>query len=200
MNMDELFAMGFCKAAEEHGVDPVQLAKYAADTKLVFNPVTGRYAYPNSSAGIGSHSDNGNWGQIFWPISGSYAEALTRNVQSMHQPEFVRSRAEGRLSDAFKGEGDVTLSDLLSARRRQAVRHAGEFYPEGSVPWKKVVDNLIRAGAENYKAYLRTGDVPKRKEPDLKGVEQLHLDKDLLKEIQNTMVRNGKPTAVANIA
>ena len=29
MNMDDLFAMGFCKAAEEHGVDPVQLAKYA---------------------------------------------------------------------------------------------------------------------------------------------------------------------------
>lgn len=30
MDMNDFFAMGFCKAAEEHGVDPVQLAKFAA--------------------------------------------------------------------------------------------------------------------------------------------------------------------------
>lgn len=29
MDMNDFFAMGFCKVAEEHGVDPVQLAKYA---------------------------------------------------------------------------------------------------------------------------------------------------------------------------
>lgn len=30
MNMDDLFAMGFCKAAEEHGVDPALLLKQAS--------------------------------------------------------------------------------------------------------------------------------------------------------------------------
>ena len=29
MNMDDLFAMGFCKAAEEHGINPLSLAKLA---------------------------------------------------------------------------------------------------------------------------------------------------------------------------
>jgi len=43
MDMDDLFAMGFCKAAEEHGVDPVQLAKYAAtnDVSAVSGPSIG---------------------------------------------------------------------------------------------------------------------------------------------------------------
>lgn len=40
MDMNDFFAMGFCKAAEEHGVDPVQLAKYAAtnDVSAVSGP------------------------------------------------------------------------------------------------------------------------------------------------------------------
>ena len=194
----ESYARGFCKAAEAAGIDPVQLAKFAADTKLVFNPATGRYAYPNSSAGIGSHYDNGRFAVSFWPRSGSYAWALRRNFTN--GTTLRKDTSDYRLSNAFKGRGDVTLSHLLSARRAQAVDNANEIYPEGSVPWKKLVDNLIRAGEENHKAYLRTGGVPKRKEPDLKGMEQLHLDKDLLKLMQNTMVRNGKPTAVANIA
>lgn len=200
MNIDDLFVMGFCKAAEEHGVDPVQLAKFAADTKLVFNPATGRYAYPNSSAGIGSYSDNGTpaWSRTFWPTRGSYASALQGNITG--GTKWDKDRANYSLSSVFKGQGDVTLSDLLSARREQAVRHANQVYPEGSAPWKKLVDNLMRAGAENHKAYLRTGDVPQRREADLKGVEQLNLDKDLLRSMQNIMVRNGKPTEVANIA
>ena len=40
----ESFVRGFCKTAEAHGIDPVQLAKYAADANnLTFNPKTGRY-------------------------------------------------------------------------------------------------------------------------------------------------------------
>ena len=194
----ESYARGFCKAAESAGIDPVNLAKFAADTELVFNPAIGRYAHPNSSAGIGSHSDNGIFGGLFWPSRGSYASALQGNFNrgtTLH-----KDTSDYRLSNAFKGQGDVTLSDLLSARREQAIGNANELYPKGSAPWKKLVDNLIRSGAKNHKAYLRTGDVPKREEADLKGVEHLHLDKDLLKLMQNTMVRNGKPTAVANIA
>ena len=38
MNMDDLFAMGFCKAAEEHGVDPVQLVKFAQVTIAGWGP------------------------------------------------------------------------------------------------------------------------------------------------------------------
>ena len=40
MDMNDFFAMGFCKAAEENGVDPVQLAKYAAtnDVSAVSRP------------------------------------------------------------------------------------------------------------------------------------------------------------------
>ena len=53
MNMDDLFAMGFCKAAEEHGVDPVQLAKYAADNESRPEFKTDGYA-PKSVADIGT--------------------------------------------------------------------------------------------------------------------------------------------------
>lgn len=35
MNMDDLFAMGFCKAAEEHGVDPALLLKQASFGDIV---------------------------------------------------------------------------------------------------------------------------------------------------------------------
>lgn len=44
MNMDDFFAMGFCKAAEEHGVDPVQLAKYAQAGRAGIGPLVGNDA------------------------------------------------------------------------------------------------------------------------------------------------------------
>lgn len=50
MNMDELFAMGFCKAAEEHGVDPVQLAKYAAGEEIKKWDPLGPEAYVRGNA------------------------------------------------------------------------------------------------------------------------------------------------------
>jgi hypothetical protein len=35
MNMDDFFVMGFCKAAEEHGVDPVKLAEIVASAQEI---------------------------------------------------------------------------------------------------------------------------------------------------------------------
>lgn len=181
----ESYIRGFCKVAEEHGVDPVQLAKFAEDT---------------GDAGIGSYYAN-SWessltdgGKRGIPNdSNSYVGKLLARYNkeptgAAHIPLISPLRSKYEL---------VTPRSIESGREASAAWGAARFFPFKSAPWKRIEQNLTNAGKENLKSYLETGEPVDRSEPDLRGIESLKLTPEqleLLKKLQNTMVRKGTAT------
>ena len=205
----ESYIRGFCKAAEAAGVDPVQLAKYASDGVI--------HGEGAQNAGVGSYYDNSwDWaedaskdpasvdrGKLHAiPLnSKSYIGRLLRRHPGHTKGEsapvvYPTSFSDGALANDQNPSAPVTLNDLEFYRKLQAGANAMRLAPHGSVPYKRIVDNLINAGKENYQSYLETRDTKERAEPDLKGIEKIKLtpeEKKQLLQMQNTMARNGAP-------
>lgn len=192
----ESYARGFCKAAEAAGVDPVALAKFAGE------------AGPETDAGIGSREDNSSEidyskGKVVpWDRTSYIGKLLARHPgtgKGVGIP-YVPHSAEGW--PEAQRRALVSLGDLENGRRDQAGYNAQNFFPRKSALYKRIVDNLINAGKENYKSYIETGDPKERTEPNLQGIEKIKLtpeQKKMLLQMQNTMARNGAPRQM-NIA
>lgn len=184
----ESYARGFCKAAAAAGVDPVALAKYAGEI------------VSNTDAGIGSYRENSSDSNYSEKREVPYnARSYIGRLLARH-PGFYKDVAIPRLGSSSMVP--ISPKSLESSRAWQADSNARSFYPKGSAPYRRILDNLINAGKENHKSYLETGDTKERTEPDLKGIEKLKLtpeQKKLLIQMQNTMVRNGAPRQM-NIA
>ena len=195
----ESYIRGFCKVAVAHGVDPVQLAKFAA----------------NDSANIGTQEDNGltrTWVQygsdkkkysdLKAENSDSYAAQLARGANNSPY-----HHAGTGLLNAFKDmpSGDITKETLEKARESQAKSYADTLVDPGAGEKIKnaVINNLIRSGKKNYSDYLKEWKVTPREAPDLKGLEGVPISLEylrLLRTMQNSMVRNGRVGVQGNIA
>ena len=192
---DNFFIMGFCKAAEEHGVDPADLAKYAEE-----------------SAGIGSAFDNraeiDRNGDFAVGDKDSYIANLARNTEKKeisHEARKGLAETAGYLNDTFGG-GVLSAENLAKARRYQANDYAYRLAPVGtysSEDRKAIIQNLMDSGKENWKNYLESWSVPKRTAPNQEGLKNVPLRLEQLKklrEMQNSMVRNRGTSSVANVA
>jgi hypothetical protein len=190
----ESYARGFCKAAEAAEVDPVALAKYAAEVAK------------DTDAGIGYRMDNGSElksGRYVPTNPTSYIGRLNArhpgDGKGIEHPYIPHSAVYSPISEKSRR---VSRTDLVGARYWQSHLNASRFFPKESVPYKRIKDNLSRAGEENYKSYLETGDTKERTEPNLQGIENLKLtpeQKNLLLQMQNTMASRGVPRT-GNIA
>ena len=173
----------------------------------------------NPDAGIGSLEDNTAWHPVSdWvnesPHWGghkvpSYMDLLFRNAGSNSDARFGAVRSfpmynkgdnsirAGGYGPLLEGDADISapmsVGDLKAVRAMQADNNARQFYPQGSVPYKRIYDNLIQAGQENLEDYLTTGEVTPRGEADLDGIEKLKLTPkqlDTLKRMQDSMAQN----------
>ena len=167
-----------------------------------------------SDAGIGSYVDNT---LNYAPATGSYAEAIRNNIARSSTPdigkttEYAFPRWDEDTSQVMTdydvpvsdSDAHVTSEDLENIRRSQATDFAGKFFPEGSVPWRRVFDNLTSAGRVNHANYLDTGTVPMRENADTSGLGNLKLTPEQLKllmDFQNRMARRGAGPASAGVA
>ena len=98
--MNDFFAMGFCKAAEEHGVDPVQLAKYAATN--------------NVSAVSGPKYKTDGWAPSIIPANGV---PFGRPFDFLHDLKGVRLNSVRDLSALQPGTGDMDTNPYFESMK-----------------------------------------------------------------------------------
>lgn len=181
----ESYARGFCKAAEAAGVDPMALAKYAADI----------------SANVGTFAANG--GATGTPMSTSYVGRLDQ-----HAPASQRRKANAVLPNLMMSRGGnensvVMDSDIIRNRKAQAQLNADRLYPRGTNANRAIVSNLEDAGRKNFTRYQLTGDTIERSAPNMQNVEGYKFTPEQLEQLrvmQNSMVSNGGRGATANMA
>jgi len=87
---------------------------------------------------------------------------------------------------------DISQGELDDAREAQADTNALMFHPKGTPAYRRLKQNFIDSGAKNQKGYKRTGVIPERSVPDMRGIkghtytpEQL----ERIRKIQNIMVK-----------
>lgn len=193
----ESYARGFCKVAEAHGIDPVALSKFASGTDVKKDPI--------ERAGIGTGFDNRVhetiYGDFFPGNKDSYVGRLLGNTVPKEDDYIARKGligAVGRLPLHVVGAAE--LSDV---RRRQANEYAEKLHPFGSrEEIDAIAKNLINAGKENWKSYLKDFKVPNRTAPNQDGLKNVWLDLEKLRKLrsmQNSMVRKSAPRQM-NIA
>ena len=108
MNIDDLFVMGFCKAAEEHGVDPVQLAKYAQRFAEWFKskiPGTAHWQYAPSNPGyITALEEPGATRATTVPSRLRTAQVLEKHPEKMYLDDW-------RVLDDVKAHRPISAAD-----------------------------------------------------------------------------------------
>jgi len=194
------FIEGFCKVAEENGVDPELLAKYAAS-------VVG-----DASAGLGTRLSNG---QSLFGHPNSYMAQIRDNWSSPMSLRERISRMLGGVAGRFTGKStpaypalgfgnpfaDITWNELNAARASQAQQNADKLFPRGSVPNTRARDALIRSGRINEQNYKTRGNADPNAPYPSSGLEFRNQEqRELFRRMQQSMVRNGGPGAVSNIA
>lgn len=118
MNMDDLFAMGFCKAAEEHGVDPAQLAKYAQSGKGPHQDAI------SSLAGLSGH-DAGNVARFLIEEDPTGKNDFSRYLLHATNPDIDYS------SDLFQTQLDQFVNANLKEMRLRKIKRLLLEYVNG---------------------------------------------------------------------
>lgn len=129
------------------------------------------------------------------PHPGSYIGRLQRNADQATSGEFWKPHLTVLRSRLANGGSPVVMqSDIDADRGAQSNMNAREFFPVWSAPWRKIQKNLERAGQENQKQYLETGDVVPRGEADMTGLDDIYLTPEqieMLRNMQNMQVNKG---------
>lgn len=181
------------------------------------------YDEDNDSAGVGTWAENsvgfapraGNEGWVSSQIDEntkaqdpkSYVSALLAN--SKKGPDggkIARNVLDGVAPRIYQGEesgsdAQIQNPELAELRAQQAARGAA-ILGGGKKMQDAIRNNLIRAGERNQKAFNQTQTVPYQKldETSLGGLKLSKEKLELLRSLQNSMVRNGGNAPYAKTA
>lgn len=181
------------------------------------------YDEDNDSAGVGTWDENsvgfapmaGNEGWVSPQIDAntkandpnSYvAKLLANSKKGPDGGKLARKALDGVAPRIYQGEesggsDQIQNPELAQLREQQAARGAA-LIGGGKQVQEAVKNNLIRAGERNQKAFNQTRTVPYQKldETSLGGLNLSKEKLELLRSLQNTMVRRGGKAQYAKTA